>query len=169
MRHHLNSYPLITTINQVPGRTHPVEIFYTPEPERDYVEASVRTAMQIHQYEAKVWTGSIHDYFSLHHVIIAWYHRKIRISVAVKSKLFSFASVGRYLAFSYWRRRDWGCVQAYQNRGREPGRRIWPHSRLPPVLITASETAAGYLQRSAPSQTTRGTSRYLHYTALYVL
>lgn len=25
------------------GRTHPVEIFYTPEPERDYVEASVRT------------------------------------------------------------------------------------------------------------------------------
>lgn len=38
----------------MPGRTHPVEIFYTPEPERDYVEASVRTAMQIHQYEAKV-------------------------------------------------------------------------------------------------------------------
>jgi pre-mRNA-splicing factor ATP-dependent RNA helicase DHX15/PRP43 len=28
---------------KVPGRTHPVEIFYTPEPERDYVEAAVRT------------------------------------------------------------------------------------------------------------------------------
>jgi pre-mRNA-splicing factor ATP-dependent RNA helicase DHX15/PRP43 len=28
---------------KVPGRTFPVEIFYTPEPERDYVEASVRT------------------------------------------------------------------------------------------------------------------------------
>jgi pre-mRNA-splicing factor ATP-dependent RNA helicase DHX15/PRP43 len=28
---------------KVPGRTHPVEIFYTPEPERDYVEASTRT------------------------------------------------------------------------------------------------------------------------------
>jgi pre-mRNA-splicing factor ATP-dependent RNA helicase DHX15/PRP43 len=36
---------------RVPGRTHPVEIFYTPEPERDYVEASVRTVVQIHQYE----------------------------------------------------------------------------------------------------------------------
>ena len=34
---------------KVPGRTHPVEIFYTPEPERDYVEASVRTVVQIHQ------------------------------------------------------------------------------------------------------------------------
>ena len=39
---------------QVPGRTHPVEIFYTPEPERDYVEAAVRTTLQIHQCEAKV-------------------------------------------------------------------------------------------------------------------
>ena len=34
---------------KVPGRTHPVEIFYTPEPEKDYVEASVRTVVQIHQ------------------------------------------------------------------------------------------------------------------------
>ena len=42
---------------KVPGRTHPVEIFYTPEPERDYVEAAVRTTMQIHQYEAKVCRG----------------------------------------------------------------------------------------------------------------
>ena len=37
---------------QVPGRTHPVEVFYTPEPERDYVEAAVRTAAQIHACEA---------------------------------------------------------------------------------------------------------------------
>ncbi|CAI5745478.1 unnamed protein product [Peronospora destructor] len=36
--------PLIT----IPGRTFPVEIFYTPEPERDYLEAAVRTAVQIH-------------------------------------------------------------------------------------------------------------------------
>ncbi|KAK3386980.1 P-loop containing nucleoside triphosphate hydrolase protein [Podospora didyma] len=35
----------------VPGRTFPVEIFYTPEPERDYVEASVRTVLQIHAAE----------------------------------------------------------------------------------------------------------------------
>ncbi|KAK4465983.1 P-loop containing nucleoside triphosphate hydrolase protein [Cladorrhinum samala] len=35
----------------VPGRTFPVEIFYTPEPERDYVEAAVRTVLQIHAIE----------------------------------------------------------------------------------------------------------------------
>lgn len=35
----------------VPGRTHPVEIFYTAEPERDYVEASIRTVLQIHATE----------------------------------------------------------------------------------------------------------------------
>jgi pre-mRNA-splicing factor ATP-dependent RNA helicase DHX15/PRP43 len=38
---------------KVPGRTFPVEIFYTPEPERDYVEAAVRTVVQIHQCEGK--------------------------------------------------------------------------------------------------------------------
>ena len=36
---------------KVPGRTFPVEIFYTPEPERDYVEAATRTATQIHLCE----------------------------------------------------------------------------------------------------------------------
>jgi pre-mRNA-splicing factor ATP-dependent RNA helicase DHX15/PRP43 len=36
---------------KVPGRTHPVEIFYTPEPERDYVEAAVRTTVNIHSHE----------------------------------------------------------------------------------------------------------------------
>ncbi|RWS26883.1 putative pre-mRNA-splicing factor ATP-dependent RNA helicase DHX15-like protein [Leptotrombidium deliense] len=35
----------------VPGRTHPVEIFYTPEPERDYLEACIRTVIQIHMCE----------------------------------------------------------------------------------------------------------------------
>ncbi|KAK7752394.1 DEAH-box ATP-dependent RNA helicase prp43 [Diatrype stigma] len=35
----------------VPGRTHPVEIFYTPEPEKDYVEAAIRTVLQIHATE----------------------------------------------------------------------------------------------------------------------
>uniref|UniRef100_A0A1X7VDT7 RNA helicase n=1 Tax=Amphimedon queenslandica TaxID=400682 RepID=A0A1X7VDT7_AMPQE len=39
--------PLIS----IPGRTHPVEIFYTPEPERDYLEASIRTVVQIHLCE----------------------------------------------------------------------------------------------------------------------
>ena len=36
---------------QVPGRMHPVEIFYTQEPERDYFEAAVRTVLQIHACE----------------------------------------------------------------------------------------------------------------------
>ena len=35
----------------VPGRTHPVEIFYTPEAEKDYVEAALRTVLQIHASE----------------------------------------------------------------------------------------------------------------------
>ncbi|KAH8880097.1 pre-mRNA splicing factor ATP-dependent RNA helicase PRP43 [Thozetella sp. PMI_491] len=35
----------------VPGRTYPVEIFYTPEPEKDYLEAAVRTVLQIHATE----------------------------------------------------------------------------------------------------------------------
>jgi len=36
---------------KVPGRMHPVEIFYTPEPERDYLEAALRTVLQIHMCE----------------------------------------------------------------------------------------------------------------------
>eukprot|EP00484_Ammonia_sp_Unknown_P027540 CAMPEP_0197033816 /NCGR_PEP_ID=MMETSP1384-20130603/12114_1 /TAXON_ID=29189 /ORGANISM="Ammonia sp." /LENGTH=753 /DNA_ID=CAMNT_0042463675 /DNA_START=27 /DNA_END=2288 /DNA_ORIENTATION=- len=36
---------------KVPGRMHPVEIFYTQEPERDYFEAAVRTVLQIHAAE----------------------------------------------------------------------------------------------------------------------
>lgn len=36
---------------KVPGRLHKVEIFYTPEPERDYLEAAYRTVMQIHMCE----------------------------------------------------------------------------------------------------------------------
>lgn len=35
----------------IPGRTYPVEIFYTPEPERDYLEAAIRTVVQIHLCE----------------------------------------------------------------------------------------------------------------------
>ena len=44
---YFNDAPLLA----VPGRTHPVEIFYTPEAERDYVEAALRTVLQIHQNE----------------------------------------------------------------------------------------------------------------------
>merc|ERR1712137_958008 len=37
---------------KVPGRMHPVEIFYTPEPEKDYLEAAIRTVLQIHLCES---------------------------------------------------------------------------------------------------------------------
>ncbi|KAF4346343.1 probable pre-mRNA-splicing factor ATP-dependent RNA helicase DEAH2 [Cannabis sativa] len=44
---YFNGAPLM----KVPGRLHPVEIFYTQEPERDYVEAAIRTVVQIHMCE----------------------------------------------------------------------------------------------------------------------
>ncbi|MCJ1343521.1 DEAH-box ATP-dependent RNA helicase prp43 [Peltigera leucophlebia] len=44
---YFNNAPLLA----VPGRTHPVEIFYTPAPERDYLEAAIRTVIQIHHTE----------------------------------------------------------------------------------------------------------------------
>ena len=36
---------------KVSGRTHPVEVFYTQEPEPDYVEAAIRTVLMIHRAE----------------------------------------------------------------------------------------------------------------------
>lgn len=33
---------------KVPGRLHPVEIFYTPQAEQDYMVAAVKTCLQIH-------------------------------------------------------------------------------------------------------------------------
>ncbi|KAF8958432.1 P-loop containing nucleoside triphosphate hydrolase protein [Flammula alnicola] len=36
---------------KVPGRTHPVEVLYTQEPEPDYVEAAIRTTLMIHRAE----------------------------------------------------------------------------------------------------------------------
>ncbi|CCU97979.1 unnamed protein product [Malassezia sympodialis ATCC 42132] len=44
---YFNNAPLL----KVPGRTFPVETFYTQEPERDYVEAAIRTVLMIHQAE----------------------------------------------------------------------------------------------------------------------
>ncbi|BBM99413.1 pre-mRNA-splicing factor ATP-dependent RNA helicase DHX15/PRP43 [Marchantia polymorpha subsp. ruderalis] len=41
---YFNGAPLM----KVPGRLHPVEIFYTQDPERDYLEAAIRTVVQIH-------------------------------------------------------------------------------------------------------------------------
>lgn len=44
---YFNNAPLL----KVPGRTFSVEIFYTPEPEPDYLEAAIRTVLMIHQAE----------------------------------------------------------------------------------------------------------------------
>ncbi|DBB04578.1 TPA: hypothetical protein ACH3X1_012656 [Trebouxia sp. C0004] len=44
-------YFLDAPLMKVPGRLHPVEIFYTQEPERDYLEAAIRTVVQIHVCE----------------------------------------------------------------------------------------------------------------------
>ena len=38
---------LFVSLQRVPGRMFKVEIFYTPEPERDYVQAAVRTTIQV--------------------------------------------------------------------------------------------------------------------------
>ena len=40
-----------TPLFKVPGRTHPVEIFYTQEPDPDYIEAAIRTVLMIHRAE----------------------------------------------------------------------------------------------------------------------
>ena len=47
----LLSLPCSLFPQSIPGRTHPVEIFFTPEPERDYIEAAIRTVVQIHLCE----------------------------------------------------------------------------------------------------------------------
>lgn len=49
MQTYFNHAPLLN----IPGRTHPVEIFYTAEPERDYLEAAIRTVVQIHNSEGE--------------------------------------------------------------------------------------------------------------------
>ncbi|KAK6200436.1 P-loop containing nucleoside triphosphate hydrolase protein [Scheffersomyces amazonensis] len=46
-QNYFNDAPLLA----VPGRTHPVEIYYTPEFQRDYLDAAIRTVLQIHATE----------------------------------------------------------------------------------------------------------------------
>ncbi|CAD7972915.1 unnamed protein product [Amoebophrya sp. A120] len=47
MQTYFNNAPMIN----VPGRTFPVEIYYTPEPEKDYLQAALRTVLMIHNEE----------------------------------------------------------------------------------------------------------------------
>ncbi|EDO17557.1 hypothetical protein Kpol_534p38 [Vanderwaltozyma polyspora DSM 70294] len=44
---YFNNAPLLA----VPGRTYPVEIYYTPEFQRDYLDSAIRTVLQIHATE----------------------------------------------------------------------------------------------------------------------
>lgn len=43
--------PAPAPLFKVPGRTHPVEVFYTQEPEPDYLEAAIRTVLMVHRAE----------------------------------------------------------------------------------------------------------------------
>merc|ERR1719424_2626239 len=49
MQGYFDDAPLLN----IPGRMHPVEVFYTAEPERDYLESAIRTVVQIHNSEAE--------------------------------------------------------------------------------------------------------------------
>uniref|UniRef100_A0A665TLZ1 RNA helicase n=1 Tax=Echeneis naucrates TaxID=173247 RepID=A0A665TLZ1_ECHNA len=75
---YFDNCPLLT----IPGRTHPVEIFYTPEPERDYLEAAIRTVIQIHMCEEDegdcllFLTG---QEVRLHTLILLVYNPRIRV------------------------------------------------------------------------------------------
>eukprot|EP00210_Caulerpa_lentillifera_P007410 g7081.t1 len=44
-------YFLDAPLMNIPGRLHPVEIFYTTTPEKDYLEAAVKHVVKIHTYE----------------------------------------------------------------------------------------------------------------------
>ncbi|QHS73218.1 DEAH-box ATP-dependent RNA helicase PRP43 [Saccharomyces paradoxus] len=44
---YFNDAPLLA----VPGRTYPVELYYTPEFQRDYLDSAIRTVLQIHATE----------------------------------------------------------------------------------------------------------------------
>ncbi|GME66983.1 unnamed protein product [[Candida] boidinii] len=46
---YFNDAPILA----VPGRTHPVEIYYTPEFQRDYLDSAIRTVLQIHATEGE--------------------------------------------------------------------------------------------------------------------
>jgi ATP-dependent RNA helicase DHX8/PRP22 len=56
-----SSYFFQCPIFTIPGRTFPVEILYTKEPESDYLDAALITVMQIHLSEP---AGDIREYHS---------------------------------------------------------------------------------------------------------
>lgn len=35
----------------IPGRLHPVDVYFSPHPEPNYLDAAIRTSIQIHCYE----------------------------------------------------------------------------------------------------------------------
>ena len=45
--HKFQKYFIEAPLLDIPGRLHPVEIFYTEAAEKDYVEAAIRTVVQV--------------------------------------------------------------------------------------------------------------------------
>ena len=73
--HRWNDDALPWLVQKVPGRTFPVEVFYTREPERDYCEASIRTVLQVRGcgsfiIQLRPWCplSPFQPVFSLHHL-----------------------------------------------------------------------------------------------------
>ncbi|KAN0078218.1 P-loop containing nucleoside triphosphate hydrolase protein [Tylopilus felleus] len=50
-KRHVLKFKSTLASKKVPGRMHPVKVFYTKEPEPDYAEAAIRTVLMIHRAE----------------------------------------------------------------------------------------------------------------------
>lgn len=44
------------------GRQHPIQIYYTKQPQSDYLQAALISIFQIHQVVLSAWTNSTHIY-----------------------------------------------------------------------------------------------------------
>lgn len=80
---YFDNCPLLT----IPGRTHPVEIFYTPEPERDYLEAAIRTVIQIHMCEEE--EGDCLLFLTGQEVIFVTHSSPLQLALYTHCTLFS--------------------------------------------------------------------------------
>lgn len=70
----------------IPGRTYPVEVLYTKEPETDYLDASLITVMQIHLTEPPGMISESHTH--LRHLLFTSRLILSLISVQVTSSCF---------------------------------------------------------------------------------
>lgn len=49
----VNYFDKSAPVLEIPGRQHPVDLYYTAKPEEDYLSAAIKTAVQIHLYEGE--------------------------------------------------------------------------------------------------------------------